>query len=185
MPSVRTRMTLEEFLALPERKPALEYEDGVVMQKVFPKGRHSALQSGISEQINRQIRPRRLGRAFPELRTTFANMSRVPAVALYRWSRIPRDAAGIVVDDFLDWPDIAIEIISPGQTRAALIRRLCSFVRAGVRVAVLADPARQSITLVRSDAELVELRPGDVLDLSDVIPDLRLDVRAVFDELRN
>ena len=29
------RMTLEEFLALPEREPALEFEDGVVTQKVW------------------------------------------------------------------------------------------------------------------------------------------------------
>ena len=38
-----TRMTLTEFLALPEEKPALEYENGEVTQKVSPKGRHSAL----------------------------------------------------------------------------------------------------------------------------------------------
>jgi Uma2 family endonuclease len=43
MTAVGTRMTLEQFLALRERKSALEFEDGEVTQKVSPKGPHSAL----------------------------------------------------------------------------------------------------------------------------------------------
>ena len=38
------RMTLEEFLHLPERKPALEYDDGVITKKVSPKSNDVALQ---------------------------------------------------------------------------------------------------------------------------------------------
>ena len=34
------RTSLEEFLKLPEEKPALEYFDGKVTQKVSPKTRH-------------------------------------------------------------------------------------------------------------------------------------------------
>ena len=93
-------LTLEEFLKLPEKKPALEFEDGVVTQKVAPKGRHSALQFDLAERFNHFARPLRLARAFPELRTTFGGVSRVPDVAVYRWERIPRDAAGDVADDF-------------------------------------------------------------------------------------
>jgi Uma2 family endonuclease len=33
--------------------------------------------------------------------------------AVYRWRRIPVDADGRIVDDFLEPPDIAIEIASP------------------------------------------------------------------------
>jgi Uma2 family endonuclease len=39
-----SRLTLDEFLKLPEEEPALEYVNGVVSQKVSPKGRHSSLQ---------------------------------------------------------------------------------------------------------------------------------------------
>src|SRR5205823_3342989 len=46
-------MTLEEFLDLPEKKPALEYDDGVVTQKVSPQGQHSRLQFVIDQLINR------------------------------------------------------------------------------------------------------------------------------------
>ena len=185
MATTAATMTLEQFLRLPERKPALEYDNGVVTQKVSPKGRHSALQIGVAEQINRQIRPGKLGRALTELRATYANMSRVPDIAVYRWDRIPRDAAGEVLDDFFEPPDIAVEIRSPGQRISALMRRLHSFVSAGARAAVLLDPARKIVTLVRADGGVAELRAGDVLDLDDIIPGLRLDVAAVFDELKD
>lgn len=55
MAVLNKRMTLDEFLALPEEEPALEYGEGVVTQKVSPKpiGRYSA---GLSDDRLRDIR---------------------------------------------------------------------------------------------------------------------------------
>jgi Uma2 family endonuclease len=39
-------LTLEEFLKLPETKPASEYIDGRIIQKLMPQGEHSALTLG-------------------------------------------------------------------------------------------------------------------------------------------
>ena len=69
-------MTLDEFLALPEEEPALEFgPDGRVTQKVSPKGKHSTLQGEFIELINGFARARRLALAFPELRTVFGAWS--------------------------------------------------------------------------------------------------------------
>ena len=46
------RLTFEELLALPEEKPALEYFDGVVTQKVSPERDHSSLQYEICAWVN-------------------------------------------------------------------------------------------------------------------------------------
>ena len=185
MTQMTARMTLDQFLALPERKPALEYEDGVVTQKVSPKGRHSALQSLLSDHINSQVRPQKLAWAFTELRATFAGMSRVPDIAVYRWDRIPRDAEGTIADIFSEPPDIAIEIVSPGQSVNRLIRRCISFVQAGVRLALLVDPSDKSVAVINARGEVVTLMAGETLDLSSIIPGLRLDVAALFAALRD
>jgi Uma2 family endonuclease len=37
-------MTLAEFLAMPETKPASEYIDGQIIQKPMPQGQHSIIQ---------------------------------------------------------------------------------------------------------------------------------------------
>lgn len=41
-------LSLEEFLALPETKPASEYIDGQIYQKPMPQGKHSKLQIGFA-----------------------------------------------------------------------------------------------------------------------------------------
>jgi len=184
MTAVHTRMTLAEFLALPERKPALEYEDGVVTQKVSPKGRHSVLQLAAANQINEQTVPSRLARAFPELRATFSTLSRVPDVAVYRWDRIPRDEAGRVADDFWEPPDIAVEIASPGQRRSRLIQRGRRLVDTGVKAAVLVEPSDESVPLIRPGEDAARFAAGDTIDLGDIIPGLRLDIAALFAALR-
>jgi Uma2 family endonuclease len=53
------RLTLEEFLELPEEKPALEYFDGVVVQMVAPQAFHGRMQSKFSERANVYGEPRR------------------------------------------------------------------------------------------------------------------------------
>src|SRR5262249_54381293 len=99
MAIVQRGPTLEEFLVLPETKPAREYVDGKVARKVAPKARHSALQAEFLQQFNGYSLPRRLARAFPELRITCGGQSRVPDVCVFRWERIERDPTGQLVDD--------------------------------------------------------------------------------------
>jgi Uma2 family endonuclease len=178
------RLTLEEFLALPERKPALEFEDGVVTRKVTPKMRHSALQAYLIVSIDAFAMPRRLARAFPELRTTFAGVSRVPDVAVFVWERIQTDAAGKLVDDVFEPPDIAIEIVSPKQGVNTLVRRCLWYVQNGVRMALLVDPNDESVIVFRPSAPALALRGADVIDFGEVIPGFELAVEELFGALQ-
>src|SRR3954470_7062976 len=107
MAIVRQRLTLEQFLRLPEEEPALEYWDGEVTQKVSPKGPHSALQSGFLMIIARLTGPGRPFRVFPEARITFSGVSTVPDLVVYRRQRVPRDLNGDVAEDFVTPPDVA------------------------------------------------------------------------------
>ena len=134
--------------------------------------------------VNAIVLPGKAARAFTELRATFAGMSRVPDVAVYLWNRIPRDERGEIQDDFTEPPDIAFEVISPGQSINRLLRRCLSFVANGVQAAVLIDPADRSITVIRGDGGLTVLTASETLDLSDIIPDVRVEVLDVFDALK-
>jgi Uma2 family endonuclease len=116
-------LTLEEFLALPEEEPALEYFEGEVTQKVSPLGPHGRLQFKLSEFIGASAEPRKLAMVFTEIRGTFAGASRVPDIGVYRWERIPRTEDGRIADYFLTPPDIAIEIISPSQAWSELAKK--------------------------------------------------------------
>ncbi|NEQ22685.1 MAG: Uma2 family endonuclease [Microcoleus sp. SIO2G3] len=45
-------LTLDEFLKLPETKPASEYINGQIIQKPMPQGKHSQLQGKLVMAIN-------------------------------------------------------------------------------------------------------------------------------------
>ena len=184
MAVIEQPVTLEEFLKLPEKKPALEYEDGRVTQKVSPKGQHSLLQASLVASLNAFLRPRGIAVAFTELRATYAGRSLVPDVSVYRWERIPRNETGEVADDFLQPPDIAIEIVSPQQSVNRLIRRCTRFNDDGVDVALLVDPSDRSVMLFRPGARPQSLSGDDAVNLTDVLPGLQLTVRDLFDSLK-
>jgi Uma2 family endonuclease len=177
------RMTLEEFLELPEEKPSLEFEDGVVTQKVPPQAKHGVLQSSLCEMINLVTRRRKIALAIPELRTTYARYSRVPDVAVYTWERIPRDPDGRIADDFRHPPDIAIEIISPRQRVSSLIEKCTWYIDHGVKVALIVDPNDDSVRRFRPGEDPVTLQRADLLDLSDAVPGLSFSVGEIFDRL--
>jgi Uma2 family endonuclease len=178
------RMMLEEFLALPERKPALEFEDGVVTKKVSPKGVHSVLQGELYERLTDFGRLRKLARAFTELRVTFGGNSYVPDLCVFRLARIPKTAAGEVADDFTEPPDIAVEIVSPRQGVTALVRRCLWYVDNGVQVALLVDPKDRSALLFHPGEQPRALRRPDRIDLGRVLPGFELTVGELFGTLR-
>ena len=53
-------ISLEEFLALPETKPAQEYVDGKIIQKPMPKGKHSVIQGELIIALNGVLKPQKI-----------------------------------------------------------------------------------------------------------------------------
>ncbi|NES98706.1 MAG: Uma2 family endonuclease, partial [Desertifilum sp. SIO1I2] len=95
-----TQLTLEEFLELPETKPASEYIDGRIYQKPMPQGEHSTLQGRLLTAINKVGIPEKIAHAFPELRCTFENHEIVPDITVFEWQRIPRLPNGRIANTF-------------------------------------------------------------------------------------
>jgi Uma2 family endonuclease len=176
--------TLEEFLRRPERKPALEYFDGRVTQKVSPNVWHSMLQTWLVTWFNLYCVPRKLAFALTELRTTFAGASPIPDVSVIRWERLRRDAAGLTQLDFVDAPDIAIEILSPGQRRNKLRARCRWYVEHGALVSVLVDPSDFSARVFQTGQTEQVLHGPELIDFSSVVPGLQLTVDELFGALR-
>jgi Uma2 family endonuclease len=121
---IQKTLTLEEFLQLPETKPASEYIDGQIIQKPMPQGKHSIVQGELVPNINLILKLQKIARAFPELRCTFGGRSIVPDIAVFAWSKIPRDENGEVSNTFLISPDWTIEILSPDQNQTKVTKNI-------------------------------------------------------------
>jgi len=184
MAIARPRLTLEQFLRLPEEKPALEFEEGLVTQKVSPRTRHSRIQLTLARALDAAGVPDKAAMAFTELRATFAGRSVVPDVSVFRWSRLPRTPEGGFQDDVVTPPDVAVEIASPEQSANALVRRCLWYVSNGVEIAILIDPEDQTVLLFRRDAVPRPIAGDEAIDLREVLPDLSLTAQELFAALR-
>ena len=175
-------LTLEDFLRLPETKPASEFIDGKIIQKSMPQGEHSRLQSKLCGIINQITKSEKIAYAFSELRCTFAEKSLVPDISVFRWSRIPRLTSGRIANRFETYPDWAIEILSPNQSQTNVLGNLLHCSEHGTELGWLIYPEEESILVVFPDTK-VKLLTGKLKlpVLSEI--DLNLTVEDLFNWL--
>ncbi|MDJ0579263.1 Uma2 family endonuclease [Crocosphaera sp.] len=174
-------LTLAEFLQLPEQKPAREYINGQIIDKPMPQGKHSAIQGEFTATINSIIKPKRIARAFPELRCTFGDRSIVPDIVVMTWDHIPRDENGEIANVFPIAPDWTIEILSPDQSQTKVTKNILYCLQYGTQMGWLIDPDEQTIFIYRPKQEIEVF---DRLDLKLPTPSfgekINLTVQDVF-----
>lgn len=187
MAIAQRRMTLEEFLKLPEEKPALEFVDGAVTQKVSPNAPHGRLQAKFAVLLDRSATPGRRAMVFTETRTSFrypsGARSLVPDISVYLWDRVPRTPRGRVANDLYVVPDIAIEIVSPGQTVKSQVEQCRWFIEQGASIGLVVNPRTDTITQLRPGTEPRLLRGADRIDPNPVLPGFELTVQELFEAL--
>lgn len=144
---VSTSISLEEFLQLPETKPAREYSSGHIHQKPMPQGKHSILQTRLSAAINQVGVSQQLAYGIVELRCTFAGSSIVPDIAVFEWYHIPVDELGEVTNRFTIPPDWIIEILSANQSPNRTIQKIILCLNNGTQLGWFIDPKDRSVMI--------------------------------------
>jgi Uma2 family endonuclease len=107
---------------------------------------------------------------------------RVPDVSFIRWERFPgRQIPQQQI--FPLAPDLAIEILSPGNTKGEMERKLLDYLAAGVRLVWYIDPATRTARAYTAADQFVEVGEDGVLPAGDVLPGFELPLRRVFAKL--
>ncbi len=78
-------------------------------------------------------------------------------------------------------PDLAIEVLSPGNTEIEMTRKIGNYIAAGTVVWV-ADPDQKTIDVYTPTQPRKTLRVGQVLEGGDVLPGFRLAVANIFSD---
>ena len=175
-----SQLSLEEFLRLPETKPASEYVNGHIYQKPMGQGKHSTIQACLSLEINQVGRPNRLAGAFTELRCTFGGRSLVPDIAVFEWSRIPREDNGAIANRFEAAPDWVIEIVSPEQSPNLLIEKITFCLNNGSQLGWLIDPEDECLITFQPNLQPEVRYNSEPLPVLNVLTDLQLSAREIF-----
>lgn len=176
-------LTLEEFLELPDTKPASEFIYGHITQKTMPKGKHSSLQSRLVAWINQVALEKEIAHGFTELRCTFGGRSIVPDVTVFSWERIPFDADGEIADDFMIYPDWTIEILSSGQMPTKVISNILHCLDYGTQLGWLLDPSEKLAIAFLPKQQPIEIADNKKLPVPDFL-ELDLTASQLFDWLK-
>jgi Uma2 family endonuclease len=168
-------------LGIPEVKPAIESIRGTWERKLSPQRRHAILQGRLLILLTNAFGE--LGDIGSEWRFYLLPpgekpSSLVPDVAYVSYERMP-EACGELREKPTIAPDVAVEVISPGDRRATLQRKIALYLANGSRLVIVVDPLKHRITFHESGgARSVSQVQG--IAVPDAYPSMKIDLNALF-----
>jgi Uma2 family endonuclease len=108
---------------------------------------------------------------------------RAPDLSFTNWDRVPgRRVPSAPVPDLA--PDLAVEVLSEGNTREEMARKLKEYFLSEVRLVWYIDPRTRTVRVYTSPDEVTELDETDSLDGGAVLPGFSVPVSRLFEQLQ-
>ena len=157
-----------------------ELVDGTLVEKVMGYG-EGGLAADIIRLLGRFLDQNDLG----DLAGADATMRlmpglvRIPDVSFVRWEKLPaRQRPSEPIPALV--PDLAVEVLSEGNTPGEMKRKLKEYFLAGVQLVWFVDPTRRTVEVFTAPDASTIFTEGQTLDGGAVLPGLRLAVRDIF-----
>lgn len=160
-----------------------ELVEGTLVEKAV-SWQASFLGSWLLTMINNFVLARNLGAVTGE--QGFVELPdgpvRGPDVAFASWGRMAdRRQPDELVPQMA--PDLVVEVLSPGNTRAEMARKRGEYFRSGVLLVWEIDPGARTVRVYTSETDVADLTAADTLDGGAVLPGFTLPVAQLFGEL--
>lgn len=175
-------MTADELLRMPDDGFRYELVRGELRKMAPASHTHGRFEANFIGPLFQHVKANNLGAVYGA-DTGFKLASdpdtvRAPDGAFIRRERVEEigDAPGY-------WPgapDLAVEVISPGDTYTEVEEKVFAWLEAGARMVVVLNPRRRSVTVYRSLTDIVVLNENNVLDGGDVVPGWSVPVKDLF-----
>jgi Uma2 family endonuclease len=182
MTTTLQRVTADELFAMPEDGFRYELVKGE-LRKMSPSGsEHGAVVINVSLLVGQHVKSNNPGVCFGA-ETGFKISSdpdtvRAPDLAFVGNERLPE--SGIPKKFWPGAPDLAVEVLSPGDTYTAVDEKVEEWLAAGARAVWVLNPKRHSVTVHRSLTDVTRLSESDELEGGDVVPGFRCKVSEIF-----
>lgn len=174
--------TLSEYERLPEEDGhRVELVEGRLVREPRPNAEHSWLTTKLSALILAYTEKNGLGLTLAEpgfLLSDDPPTVRGPDIAFISRGNLP--ARGFPRTFWRVPPDLAVEVVSPSNTRAEIREKVLEYLSAGTRLVWVVDPRTRSVTAYRSRTDVRVLTGSDSLGGYDVLPGFRLRVSDLF-----
>lgn len=174
------RLTLDEFMALPEQEQRCELIDGVLRIAAFPIPAHQFLAVVLLTRLSQQIMEAGRGIALPKTGVILAHDSAVaPDITIIRADRTHIIGTTVINDA----PDIVVEVLSSNR-RADLVRKRELYEAIGIPEYWILDGAADTLTVLALGPagiyrERAILTAADTLT-TPLFPQFRLSLAQLF-----
>jgi Uma2 family endonuclease len=176
-------MTVEDLYVMPDDGFSYELQAGLLVSEPLPGGRHGSVTAAVAGILRAHVREHRLGVVFAGdsgfVLARKPDTVRGPDVAFVSRERFER--SGDAVKAFAGAPDLAVEILSPSNTPAALHAKVADYLAAGTRRVWVVDPEAQTVTVYASLLGPHRLGEEETLEGDDVVPGFRVRVGEIFE----
>ena len=181
--SVKQVLTAEELWALPE-VPGKRFElvRGELVEAPGAGGVHGVLVKVFLRLLDPFVLTHGLGEVFADgvgyIIARAPDVVRIPDVSFIARGRLP---AGGVPEGFIPGaPDLAVEIVSPGDRAEEVYGKVREYLGAGTRLVWVVWPRHRAVTAYTPDGQARELAEDGELDGGDVLPGFRVRVAELF-----
>lgn len=163
-------MTAEELLGLSIPGKKHELVDGIVVETEPPGWDHGVVQAAVGQLLRDHVRERQLGVVTGEV--GFLLCSDPDTVLAPDVAFVTRERAEPVQGSpkyFPGPPDLAIEIVSPDDTRPKLRSKALAWLGWGTLAVLVIDAQRGTVTAHRSPTAVATHTGEERVDLTDVV----------------
>jgi Uma2 family endonuclease len=176
MDVVRQQVTAGELLYMLDDGFRYELVRGE-LRRMNPAGNvHGRIAVRLTWGLARHVEENQLGVVYAA-ETGFRLSGNPDTVRVAFVSRARVEAVGEVEGFWPEAPDLAVEVVSPGDSYAEVEEKVFAWLDAGTRMVVI-NPRQRSATVYKSPGEITAL--ADVLDGGEIVPGFELAVRQIF-----
>jgi Uma2 family endonuclease len=173
--------TADDLLNLPDDGFRYELVEGELRKMPPPGRRHGRIIVNLSTPLDQYVRAQGLGEVYAEVGYLLAehpDTVLAPDLSFLRRERL--EGADLDRPYWVGAPDLAVEVVSPGDRYSEVNEKVARWLAAGTRLVWVIDPRRQQIAVHQAPTGVTNLTVADTLDGGDVLPGWALSVREVF-----
>ena len=181
-----TAISLEQFLGDPEKEGVKrELDEGTIVEMASPSRQHQVIVSSVIRAIGSLSGFTPDWEVGPGLSFVLAeDCVRVPDVYLANLTTL--DSMEVRPGNaHVGAPELAIEVASPSDSIVDFDRKVKQYLAAGAKAVWIVFIETRHVYVVHPDESVENRRPGEEIDLSDVVPDAKIEVDAIFAGLRD
>lgn len=176
-----TLLTAAEFLAFPDTLHKPELVQGEIVEMAPVGGYHSDTQRKLAMLMGLHVDRGGYGALVVELGFRLAadpDTVRAPDVSFISAEQLR--STPLSAGFYSGYPDLAAEVVSPGDTATQLDAKVQDYLDAGTRLVWVVNPGTRSVAVYSPDGQVRMLGADDVLTGDAVLPDLRIPVSDLF-----